>query len=71
MNLVRSYLGIGQPDEVGMTFQELAIYLNYNGPSGAEKAYKNVIRKLKQHLRAEPVVGGWISRGRFRRRRAK
>jgi hypothetical protein len=43
----------------------------YNGPSGAEKAYKNVIRKLKQHLRAEPVAGGWISRGRFRRRRAK
>ena len=38
LNLVRSYLGIGQPDEVGMTFQELAIYLNYNGPSGAEKA---------------------------------
>ena len=35
LNLVRSYLGIGQPDEVGMTFQELAIYLNYNGPSGA------------------------------------
>ena len=26
LNLVRSYLGIGQPDEVGMTFQELAIY---------------------------------------------
>ncbi|ERK64676.1 hypothetical protein HMPREF1545_00320 [Oscillibacter sp. KLE 1728] len=43
----------------------------YNGPSGAEKAYKNVIRKLKQHLRAEPVTGDWISRGRFRRRRAK
>ena len=36
LNLVRSYLGIGQPDEVGMTFQELAIRLNYNGPSGAE-----------------------------------
>ena len=35
LNLVRSYLGIGQPDEVGMTFQELAIRLNYNGPSGA------------------------------------
>lgn len=41
LNLVRSYLGIGQPDEVGMTFQELAIYLNYNGPSGAEKALAN------------------------------
>ena len=37
MNLVRSYLGIGQPDEIGMTFQELTIYLNYNGPSGAER----------------------------------
>ena len=50
LNLVRSYLGIGQPDEVGMTFQELAIYLNYNGPSGAEKAYKSALRKLKKDL---------------------
>ena len=25
LNLVRSYLGIGQPDEIGMTFQELAL----------------------------------------------
>ena len=41
LNLVRSYLGIGQPDEAGMTFQELAIRLNYNGPSGAEKALAN------------------------------
>ena len=36
LNLVRSYLGIGQRDDDGMTFQELAIRLNYNGPSGAE-----------------------------------
>ena len=50
LNLVRSYLGIGQPDEAGMTFQELAIYLNYNGPSGAEKAYKAALRKLKKDL---------------------
>ena len=48
LNLVRSYLGIGQPDEVGMTFQELAVRLNYNGPSGAEKAYKAALRKLKK-----------------------
>ena len=34
LTLVRNYLGIGQPDEKGMTFQELAIRLNYNGPSG-------------------------------------
>ena len=50
LNLARSYLGIGQPDEVGMTFQELAIRLNYNGPSGAEKAYKAALRKLKKDL---------------------
>ncbi len=50
LNLARSYLGIGQPDEAGMTFQELAIYLNYNGPSGAEKAYKSALRKLKKEL---------------------
>ena len=35
LNLVRCYLGIGQPNEQSMTFQELAIRLNYNGPSGA------------------------------------
>lgn len=57
LNLARSYLGIGQPDEVGMTFQELAIYLNYNGPSGAEKAYKSALRKLKKDL-----YGGAYSR---------
>ena len=57
LNLVRSYLGIGQPDEVGLTFQELAIRLNYNGPSGAEKAYKAALRKLKRDL-----YGGAYSR---------
>ena len=60
LNLVRSYLGIGQPDEVGMTFQELAIYLNYNGPSGAEKAYKSALRKLKKDLYGR-AYGRWLS----------
>ena len=60
LNLARSYLGIGQPDEVGMTFQELAIYLNYNGPSGAEKAYKTALRKLKKDLYGG-VYGRWLS----------
>ena len=60
LNLVRSYLGIGQPDEVGMTFQELAIYLNYNGPSGAEKAYKAALRKLKRDLYGG-AYGRWLS----------
>ena len=60
LNLVRSYLGIGQPDEVGMTFQELAIYLNYNGPSGAEKAYKAALGKLKKDLYGG-AYGRWLS----------
>ena len=60
LNLVQSYLGIGQPDEAGMTFQELAIYLNYNGPSGAEKAYKTALRKLKKDLYGG-AYGRWLS----------
>ena len=60
LNLVRSYLGIGQPDEVGMTFQELVIRLNYNGPSGAEKAYKAALRKLKRDLYGG-AYGRWLS----------
>ena len=60
LNLVRSYLGIGQSDGVGMTFQELAIYLNYNGPSGAEKAYKAALRKLKKDLYGG-AYGRWLS----------
>ena len=60
LNLVRSCLGIDQPNEVGMTFQELAIYLNYNGPSGAEKAYKSALRKLKRDL-CGGAYGRWLS----------
>ena len=60
LNLVRCYLGIGQPNEQGMTFQELAIRLNYNGPSGAEKAYKSAIRKLRKQLDGG-AYGQWLS----------
>jgi RNA polymerase sigma factor (sigma-70 family) len=60
LNLVRSYLGIGQPDEVGLTFQELAIRLNFNGPSGAEKAYKSALGKLKKDLYGG-AYGRWLS----------
>ena len=60
LNLVCSYLGIGQRDDDGMTFQELAIRLNYNGPSGAEKAYKAALRKLKKDLYGG-AYGRWLS----------
>ena len=60
LNLIRSYLGIGQQDDNRMTFQELAIRLNYNGPSGAEKAYKAALRKLKKDLYGG-AYGQWLS----------
>ena len=60
LNLVRCYLGIGKPNKQGMTFQELAIRLNYNGPSGAEKAYKAAIRKLRKQLKGG-AYGQWLS----------
>ncbi len=59
LNLVSSYLGIGQPDGKGMTFQELAIRLNYNDASGAEKAYKAALRKLKKDLYGG-AYGRWL-----------
>ena len=59
-NLVLYHLGVGQPDEEGMTFQELAIRLNYNDPSGAEKAYKNALRKLKTNLYSG-AYGQWLA----------
>lgn len=43
-----------------MTFQELAIRLNYNGSSGAEKAYKSALRKLKKELYSG-AYGQWLS----------
>lgn len=58
--LIKQRLGIGAPDGKGMTFEELAIRLNYNDPSGAEKAYKAAIARLR-----ELVLGGkygdWLS----------
>lgn len=50
LNLVRYHLGLAQPDKRKMTFQELAARLNYNSPSGAEKAYKRAIQKIKNSL---------------------
>lgn len=50
LTLVRNYLGLCHPEEKGITFQEMTVRLNYNGPSGVEKAYKNAINKLKKHL---------------------
>lgn len=60
LTLVCYYLGIGILDEERMTFKELATQLNYNGPSGAEKAYKTALRKLKKELHSG-AYGQWLS----------
>ena len=42
-----------------MTFEELAIRLNFNDPSAAQKAYERAIEKLRQH-RDEDDLGVWV-----------
>lgn len=58
LNVVKCYLGIGQPNGEGMTFQKLAIQLNYNDESGAKKVYDRAIDKLKKGL-SSSVYGQW------------
>ncbi len=58
--LVCGYLGLGGPYGEGMTFQELAVRLNYNNHSGAEKAYNAALRKLWKHL-CTSAYGQWLS----------
>lgn len=46
-NLILRYLGL---EGKAITFQELAILFNYNGPSSAEKAYHRAVEKLRSAL---------------------
>lgn len=48
--LVRHYFGLGTDTAGGMTLEELAIRLNYNGPSGVQKALDGAIRKLREQF---------------------
>jgi hypothetical protein len=48
--LIQQYLGLGNSNGKGMTFQELAVLLNYNGHSAAEKAYKRAVESLRRAL---------------------
>lgn len=49
-NLIRYHLGLDVPDGVSMTFQELAVLLNFNGHSAAEKAYQKAIKSLRRAI---------------------
>ena len=46
-NLILRYLGL---EGTALNFRELAVLLNYNGPSSAEKAYHRAVEKLKAAL---------------------
>ena len=48
--LIQQYLGLDGAHGDGMTFQELAVMLNYNGHSASEKAYNRAIESLRQAL---------------------
>lgn len=50
--LIQQYLGLDGTHNDGMTFQKLAVLLNYNGHSAAEKAYKRAVKSLRQALYA-------------------
>lgn len=56
--LVRHYFGLGTDTSGGMTLEELAVHLNYNGPSGVQKALNRAIRKLREHFDSG-VWGRW------------
>ena len=59
LSVVKYHLGLDQPGEQAMTFAELAIRLNYNGPSAAEKVFKGAVKKLRGHLTAGEY-GVWV-----------
>jgi len=50
--LIQQHLGLGAQNDAGITFQELAVLLNFNGHSAAEKAYKKAVEALRQALYA-------------------
>lgn len=50
--IIKYHLGLDQPDEQTMTFQDLAVRLNYNGHSAAEKAYKRAVSEMRQIIDA-------------------
>ena len=63
LNVVKYHLGLGQPDEQEMTLAELAVRLNYNSPSAAEKVFKRAVKKLRDNLNAGEY-GVWLAASR-------
>lgn len=62
LNVVKYHLGLDRPGGQDMTFAELAVCLNYNGPGAAEKVFRRAIKKLREHLDAGEY-GAWVAAG--------
>lgn len=58
--IIKYHLGLDQPDEQTMTFQYLAVRLNYNSPGAADKAYKRAVAELRRIIDAGEY-GRWRS----------
>lgn len=48
--VVRYYFGLGDGYGGGMTLEDLAVFLNYNDPSGAQKVLDKAIKKLRDNF---------------------
>lgn len=57
--LIRKYCGFDDPDGEGMTFEELAVRLNFNSPGAAEKAFKKAVARLKDVYGKIGNYGSW------------
>ena len=58
--IIKYHLGLDQPDEQTMTFQDIAVRLNYNSPGAADKAYKRAVAELRRIINAGEY-GRWRS----------
>lgn len=58
--IIKYHLGLDQPDEQTMTFQDLAVRLNYNSPGAADKAHKRAVAELRRIINAGEY-GRWRS----------
>jgi len=48
--VVRYYFGLGDGYGDGMTLEDLAVFLNYNHPSGVQKVLDKAIKKLRDNF---------------------
>lgn len=54
LNLIRRHCGFDDPNGEGMTFEMIAVRMNFNSPAGSEKAFKHAVEKLRKCLGNDP-----------------